>query len=147
MKTKKSLAAVLVLSALSISSAWSTDKSKTNAGDDVAQHVQRQAGEPAAVPLAGQASATRVGSQAAIFGSQVPAGTAYRTVALTSGMKSINVASGDTVTFRSGGQEATWKFAESIRGTTVDLGILLPGMPNAQGVRVYIERSHLFTGG
>ncbi|MGX6568669.1 CzcE family metal-binding protein [Cupriavidus necator] len=146
MKTNKSLAAALVLSALSISSAWSTDKLKTNAGDDVAQHVQRQAAEPAAAPAAGQ-SATRVGSQAAIFGSQVPAGTASRTVAVTPGMKHVNVASGDTVTFRSGGQQATWKFAESIRGTTVDLGILLPGMPNAQGVRVYIERSQLFTGG
>ncbi|TDF62535.1 CzcE family metal-binding protein [Cupriavidus sp. L7L] len=147
MKTNKTLAVVLALSALSISPAWSTDKLKTNAGDDVAQHVQRQGGEPAADPLPGQVSATRVGSQAAIFGSQVPAGTAFRTVALTPGMKYINVASGDTVTFRSGGQEATWKFAESIRGATVDLGVLLPSMPNAHGVRVYIERSHLFTGG
>lgn len=145
MKANKSVAAALILSALSISAAWSTDKSKTNIGDDVAQHVQRQAVEPAADQAAGQA--TRVGSQAAIFGSQVPAGTASRTVALPPGMKYINVASGDTVTFRSGGQEATWRFAESIRGTTVDLGVLLPGMPNAQGVRVYVERSHLFTGG
>ncbi|WP_316149975.1 CzcE family metal-binding protein [Cupriavidus sp. BIC8F] len=147
MKTNKSVAVALVLSALSISTAWSTDKSKTNAGDDVAQHVQRQAAEPAAAPAAGQASATRVGSQAAIFGSQVAAGTASRTVAVTPGMKYINVASGDTVTFRSGEQEATWKFAESIRGTNVDLGVLLPGVPNAQGVRVYVDRSHLFTGG
>ena len=147
MKTNKSVAAALVLSALSISSAWSTDKTRTNAGDDVAQHVQRQAADPAAAPATGQVSATRVGSQAAIFGSQVPAGTASRTVTVTPGMKYVNVASGDTVTFRSGEQEATWKFAESIRGTTVDLGILLPGMPNAQGVRVYIERSRLFTGG
>lgn len=147
MKTNKSVAAALVLSALSISSAWSTDKVKTNAGDDVAQHVQRQTGEPAAVPLAGQVGATRIGSQAAIFGSQVPAGTSSRTVAVTPGMKYVNVASGDTVTFRIGEQEATWNFTESIRGTTVDLGILLPGMPNAQGVRVYIARSQLFTGG
>ncbi|WP_454743653.1 CzcE family metal-binding protein [Cupriavidus necator] len=147
MKTNKSVAAALVLSALSISSAWSTDKLKTNAGDDVAQHAQRQAGEPTAVPVAGQVSAMRLGSQAAIFGSQVPAGTASRTVALTSGMKYITVESGDTVTFRSGGQEATWKFAESIRGSSVDLGLILPGMPNAQGVRVYIDRSRLFTGG
>ncbi|WP_354677206.1 CzcE family metal-binding protein [Cupriavidus plantarum] len=145
MKTNKSVAVALVLSALSISSAWSTDKSKTNAGDDVAQHVQ--AAEPAAALATGRVSATRVGSQAAIFGSEVPAGTSSRTVAVTPGMKYVNVASGDTVTFRSGEQEATWKFAESIHGTTVDLGILLSGMPNAQGIRVYIERSQLFTGG
>ena len=147
MKTNKCVAAALILSALSISSAWSTDKSKTNAGDDVAQHVQRQATESAAALETGPANATSVGSQAAIFGSEVPAGTSYRTVALTPGMKYVSVASGATLTFRSGGQEATWKFAESIHGTTVDLGILLPGMPNAQGLRVYIERSQLFTGG
>ncbi len=100
MKTNKPVAVALVLSALSISTAWSTDKSKTNAGDDVAQHVQRQAAEPVAAPAAAQVSATRVGSQAAIFGSQVAAGTASRTVAVTPGMKCVNVASGDTVTFR-----------------------------------------------
>lgn len=147
MKTNKSVAVALLLSALSISTAWSTGMSKTNAGDDVAQHVQREGADFAAVPAAGQVSATRVGSQAAIFGSQVPAGTASRTVAVTPGMKYVNVASGDTVTFRSEGQEATWKFAESVHGTTVDLGVILPGMANAQGVRVYIDRSHLFTGG
>ncbi|WP_434032992.1 CzcE family metal-binding protein [Cupriavidus sp. a3] len=147
MKINKSVAAALALSALSISSAWSTDKSKTNAGDDVAQHAQRQAAEPSTTPAAGQVSATRVASQAAIFGSPAPAGTATRTVAVIPGMNFVNVASGDSVTFRSEGQEATWKFAESIRGATVDLGVLLPDMPNARGVRVYIERSHLFTGG
>jgi len=146
MKTKRSLAVALVLSAASISSAWSTDKAKTNAGDDMAQHVQRQAAEPVAAPAVRPVSATRAGSQAAIFGSMVPASTASRTVALAPGMKYVNVASGETVTFKSGGQEATWKFAESIRGTSVDLGVMLPGMPNAQGVRVHIERSRLFTG-
>ena len=147
MKTNKSLSAALVLSALSISSAWSTDKSKTNAGDDVAQHVQRQAADPAATPAPGQPVTARAGSQAAIFGGQVPAGAGSRIVAVTPGMKYVNVASGDTVTFQSAGQQATWQFAESIRGTTVDLGVLLPDMPNTQGVRVYIDRSALFTGG
>uniref|UniRef100_UPI003F49444E CzcE family metal-binding protein n=1 Tax=Cupriavidus taiwanensis TaxID=164546 RepID=UPI003F49444E len=145
MKTKSSLAVALVLSAVSISSAWSTDKAKTNAGDDMAQHVQPQTAEPVAAAV-GPVTATRADSQAAIFGGMVPASTASRTVALAPGMKYVNVASGETVTFKSGGQEATWKFAESIRGTSVDLGVMLPGMPNAQGVRVHIERSRLFTG-
>ncbi|BDB29219.1 CzcE family metal-binding protein (plasmid) [Cupriavidus sp. P-10] len=145
MKTKRTVAVALVLSAVSISSAWSTDKAKTNAGDDMAQHVQRQAVEPVAAAV-GPETATRAGSQAAIFGGMVPASTASRTVALAPEMKYVNVASGETVTFKSGGQEATWKFAESIRGTSVDLGVMLPGMPNAQGVRVHIERSRLFTG-
>ncbi|WP_354687343.1 CzcE family metal-binding protein [Cupriavidus necator] len=43
--------------------------------------------------------------------------------------------------------EITWMFAEFIHGKSVDLGVLFPALPNAQGVRVYIERSKLYTGG
>ncbi|WP_367395253.1 CzcE family metal-binding protein [Cupriavidus sp. Agwp_2] len=162
MNTKKTAFTALALSALSVllsSPAWSSDQTRTNAGDNWAQHVQRQAAEqagtpapravPGAVPsaMAEAGAATPLGPQAALFGGLAPANTASRAVTLAAGLKSVNVASGDTVTFRSGAQEATWTFAEFIHGTSVDLGVLFPALPNAQGVRVYIERSKLYTGG
>ncbi|MGX6566961.1 CzcE family metal-binding protein [Cupriavidus necator] len=162
MNTKKTAVTALALSALSvlsISPAWSSDQTRTNAGDNWAQHVQRQAAEPAGTPapravpgalpsaMAGAGAATPLGPQAALFGSLAPANTAFRAVTLAPGLKSVNVDSGDTITFRSGAQEATWMFAEFIHGTSVDLGVLFPALPNAQGVRVYIERSKLYTGG
>lgn len=158
MNTKKTAFAALALSALSVllsSPAWSSDQTRTNAGDNWAQHVQRQSAEqagtpaPRAVPgaMAEAGAATPLGPQAALFGSLAPTNTASRAVMLAPGLKSVNVASGDTVTFRSGAQEATWTFAEFVHGTSVDLGVLFPALPNAQGVGVYIERSKLYTGG
>lgn len=158
MKTKKPALIALALSGVtvvSVSPAWSMDQSKTNAGDDWAQHVQRQAGEPAGVPAqhAGTAatvatmSTTPLGPQAALFGSPAPANRAARAVTLGPGLQYVNVASGDTVTFKSGAQEATWTFAEFVQGKSIDLGVLFPALPHAQGVRVYIERSKLYTGG
>lgn len=147
MRTKKAAVAAFALSVLSISSAWSADKTKTNAGDDWAQHVQRQAAEQARGPASPETPVVARNSQAALFGSPSPASPAHRTITLAPGMKYVNVAAGDTVTFKSGDQQATWAFAELVHGGSVDLGLLLPGMPNAQGVRVYIERSQLFTGG
>ncbi|WP_454733280.1 MULTISPECIES: CzcE family metal-binding protein [Cupriavidus] len=162
MNTKKTAFTALALSALSVllgSPAWSADQTRTNAGDNWAQHVQRQAAEqagtpaPRAVPgaapsaMAEAGAATPLGPQAALFGSLAPANTTSRAVTLGPGLKSVNVASGDTVTFRSGAQEATWTFAEFVHGSSVDLGVLFPALPNARGVRVYIERSKLYTGG
>ncbi|CAG9166402.1 CzcE family metal-binding protein [Cupriavidus pinatubonensis] len=166
MNTKKTAFTALALSALSVllgSPAWSADQTRTNAGDNWAQHVQRQAAEqagtpaPRAVPGAAPSAAPRamaeagavipLGPRAALFGSLAPANTTSRAVTLAPGLKSVNVASGDTVTFRSGAQEATWTFAEFVHGTSVDLGVLFPALPNARGVRVYIERSKLYTGG
>ncbi|RWA56437.1 hypothetical protein AU476_03750 [Cupriavidus sp. UYMSc13B] len=34
-------------------------------------------------------------------------------------------------------------FAEFVYGNAVDLGVLFPAFPNAQGVRVYIGRSRI----
>jgi hypothetical protein len=33
-----------------------------------------------------------------------------------------------------------------VRDTSVDLGLLMPDLPGSAGVRVYIDRSDLFTG-
>ncbi|MDF3834150.1 CzcE family metal-binding protein [Cupriavidus basilensis] len=161
MNTRKTVSTATALSALSIllsSPAWSTDQTRTNAGDNWADHVRRQAAESAGTPaprtvpgaaptMTAAQSVTTLGPQAALFGSLAPANTAARAVTLAPGLKYVNVASGDTVTFRSGAQEATWTFAEFIHGKSVDLGVLFPAMPNAQGVRVYIERSKLYTAG
>ncbi|WP_444633929.1 CzcE family metal-binding protein [Cupriavidus oxalaticus] len=100
--------------------------------------------------LAAQAEmrgASPVSRHAALFGSPAPQSYATRTVAVVPGMRYVNVDSGETVAFRSGGKLAAWTFTESISGTSVDLGMLMPDMPGATGVRVYIERSKLFTGG
>ncbi|AMR78390.1 hypothetical protein A2G96_11960 [Cupriavidus nantongensis] len=158
MNTKKTALTALALAAVSVlssSPAWSADQTRTNAGDNWAEHVRRQAADQTSssasltVPsaMATAQAATPLGPQATLFGSLAPANTAARAVTLAPGLKSVNVASGDTVTFRSGAQEATWTFAEFVQGKSVDLGVLFPAMPNAQGVRVYIERSKLFTGG
>jgi len=53
MNTKKTAFTALALSALSVQSispAWSSDQTRTNAGDNWAQHVQRQAAEKAGTP-------------------------------------------------------------------------------------------------
>lgn len=149
------LTALSILAVLNTSPAWSTDKARTNAGDNWGQHVQRQAAEPAIAPTASAASvamaaatsATSVGPQAALFGSPAAATTASRVITLTPDLKYVRVGSGDTVTFKSGAQETTWTFAEFIHGGSADLGILFPAMPNAKGVRIDIDRSKLFTGG
>ncbi|MCA7082503.1 CzcE family metal-binding protein [Cupriavidus gilardii] len=154
MKTKTTaLAALSLFVLLSTSSAWSVDKARTNAGDDWAEHVQRQASSqtPAATSaqqvVRGAATTTALGPHAMLFGSPASPNTASRVVTLTPGLKSVNVASGDTVTFKSGTQELAWAFAEFVHGSTVDLADLFPALPNAKGVRIYIERSRVFIGG
>lgn len=156
METKVSARTALSIAVLmAASSAWSADKARTNAGDNWGERVQRQAVAPVgtstapavAAANAGSEAETSLGPQAALFGSPAQANTASRAVTLTPGLRSVRVASGDTVTFRSGAREMTWTFAEFVHGSTVDLGILFPALPNAKGVRVYIERSQLFTGG
>ncbi|WP_084004235.1 CzcE family metal-binding protein [Cupriavidus pauculus] len=158
MNTKKAALATLALTALSVlpsSPAWSADQTTTNAGDNWADHVRRETADqayspallPAPMAMATSQTAIPLGPQATLFGSLAPANTAARAVTLAPGLKSVNVASGDTITFRSGAQEATWMFAEFVQGKSVDLGVLFPALPNARGVRVYIERSDLYIGG
>ncbi|MGX6571229.1 CzcE family metal-binding protein [Cupriavidus necator] len=62
-----------------------------------------------------------------LFGSPAPVPTATRTITLASGMKYVNVNSGETVAFKAGAQTVAWTFLESI--------------PEAQGIRVYVKRS------
>ena len=146
MKPTKTILAALAISLIGIPVAWSADKAKTNAGDNWAQHVQQQSQAQAqSQPMA--PSLTPVNRTAALYGSPAEVSTAARTILLSPGMKYVNVASGETVAFQSGSQTTAWTFAEIVHGSSTDLGTILPGMSSAQGVRVYIDRSRLFTGG
>ena len=144
MKAMKTILAALAVSLSGIPVAWSADKAKTNAGDNWAQHVQQQSQAQAQPMAPSMAPANRT---AALYGSPAEVSTAARTILLSPGMKYVNVASGETVAFQSGSQTTAWTFAEIVHGSSTDLGTILPGMSNAQGVRVYIDRSRLFTGG
>ncbi len=146
MKAMKTVLAALAVSLIGIPVAWSADKAKTNAGDNWAQHVQQQSqAQTQSQPMApSMAPANRT---AALYGSPAEVSTAARTILLSPGTKYVNVASGETVAFQSGSQTTAWTFAEIVHGSSTDLGTILPGMSNAQGVRVYIDRSRLFTGG
>ncbi|SCU74907.1 Periplasmic protein involved in Cu(II)/Cu(I) resistance (CzcE-like protein) [Cupriavidus necator] len=85
--------------------------------------------------------------RAALFGSPAPVPTATRTITLASGMKYVNVNSGETVAFKAGAQTVAWTFLESIHGTSVQMSTILPDIPEAQGIRVYVKRSEFLTGG
>lgn len=146
MKAMKTILAALAVSLIGIPVAWSADKAKTNAGDNWAQHVQQQSqAQTQSQPMA--PSLTPATGASALYGSPAEVSTAARTILLSPGMKYVNVASGETVAFQSGSQTTAWTFAEIVHGSSTDLGTILPGMSNAQGVRVYIDRSRLFTGG
>ncbi|MGY2491315.1 CzcE family metal-binding protein [Cupriavidus sp. CP313] len=93
------------------------------------------------------ASAVAVSKAATLFGSQAPAGTATRTVVLTPGMNSVRVNSGETVAFRVGEKAIEWTFIEALNGGSLELALLFPEAPQANGVYVYISPSQIFTGG
>lgn len=93
---------------------------------------------------AGQATSKRY---AALFGDPTDPSRAARIVDVKPGLRYVNVDSGETVAFRAGEKMSAWTFAQMIKNTSVDLGLLMPDLPGSAGVRVYINRSDLFTGG
>ena len=93
---------------------------------------------------AGQAKAKRY---AALFGSPTDPSRVTRIVDVKPGLRYVNVDSGESVAFRAGEKTSAWTFAQMIKNTSVDLGLLMPDLPGSAGVRVYIDRSDLFTGG
>ncbi|BDB30578.1 CzcE family metal-binding protein (plasmid) [Cupriavidus sp. P-10] len=103
-----------------------------------------------ALPVLGIASACAPltpAKAAALLGSPAAVSTASRTITLAPGMKYVNVDSGETVAFRAGSRTLAWTFLESIHGTSSQLSVILPDVPEASGVKVYIERSKFLTGG
>ncbi|WP_354687917.1 CzcE family metal-binding protein [Cupriavidus necator] len=83
--------------------------------------------------------------RAALFGSPAPVPTATRTITLASGMKYVNVNSGETVAFKAEAQTVAWTFLESIQGTSVRMSTILPDIPESQGIWVHVSRSKLLT--
>ncbi|MGY2492210.1 CzcE family metal-binding protein [Cupriavidus sp. CP313] len=85
--------------------------------------------------------------RAELLGSPAPVATASRAIALTPGVKYVKVDSGETVAFKAGSRTVAWTFLESIDGASSKLSVILPDVPEASGIILYIERSKLFTAG
>ena len=84
---------------------------------------------------------------ATLYGDPAGRSQASRIIDVKPGMRYVNVDSGETVAFRAGEKIVAWTFAQMVRDSSVDLGLLMPDLPGSAGVRVYIDRSDLFTGG
>jgi hypothetical protein len=76
-------------------------------------------------------------SASTLFGEPARNADATRAVIVQPGVKAIPVVSGETVRFDFGAKTAAWHFAPQSGGEAVDLGLLLPEIPSAQGVWVY----------
>lgn len=135
MKRKPTTLSVLAL--LIIPSVWGADPFQGDGGDNGRGHLLAQ------MPVA----VTSEGRPSTLFGSPVPDALVSRTIVLTPGMKSVTVASGETVAFKAGSRTVGWTFLEAIGGRSVEMNVIFPDLPEAKGVWVHIERSKLFTGG
>ncbi|WP_454728006.1 MULTISPECIES: CzcE family metal-binding protein [Cupriavidus] len=76
---------------------------------------------------------------AAVLGSPAPVSTASRTITLAPGMTCVNVNAGETVAFKAGSRTAAWTFLQSSHGTSSQMRTILPDVPEASGIRVYVS--------
>ncbi|HBD33695.1 MAG TPA: heavy metal resistance protein [Cupriavidus sp.] len=83
----------------------------------------------------------------ALFGSQTALDTVTRTIDVVPGMKRLTVASGESVAIRAGGRTVGWTFLQSINGRAMNLAVLMPGVPQARDVYVFIEPSEIYRAG
>ncbi|MDE4922472.1 heavy-metal resistance protein CzcE [Cupriavidus metallidurans] len=97
--------------------------------------------------VSGSAAQATSKRHAALFGDPTDPSRVTRIVDVKPGLRYVNVDSGETVAFRSGEKISAWTFAQMVKDTSVDLGLLMPDLPGSAGVRVYLDRSDLFTGG
>ncbi|WP_367395353.1 CzcE family metal-binding protein [Cupriavidus sp. Agwp_2] len=65
---------------------------------------------------------TPVNQTPTLFGSPAPVESASRRVTLTPGIRTLRVASGETVAFRAGNRTVGWTFLEAIGGTSALTG-------------------------
>ncbi|KWW34389.1 heavy-metal resistance protein CzcE [Cupriavidus metallidurans] len=98
---------------------------------------------PAAAPVA----AAVLSHDSALFGSQAALDTVTRTIDVAPGMKRLTVASGESVAIRAGGRTVGWTFLQSINGSAMNLAVLMPGVPQARDVYVFIEPSEIYRAG
>ena len=135
MTQKQKLATALALSLLGTAPAWSA------ATPPQAPSFSASATAPS------PASTTRASRVAALFGGPADLRATTRTVTLTPGMNYVNVASGESVAFSAGGRTTGWTFLEATGGTSFDMALILPDLPQARGIRVYVGASDVFHGG
>lgn len=79
-----------------------------------------------------------------LYGQPAAVAEATRTIDLAQAGGWINLETGETVAFRSGDRIAAWSFAPAVRHRTVQLSQLLPELPQADTVRLYLERASLY---
>jgi hypothetical protein len=92
-------------------------------------------------------SASAVSRESTLFGTRAGLDTVTRTIDVAPGMKRVTVASGESVAFRAGGQTIGWTFLQSINGSAMNLAVLMPGVPQARDVYVFIEPSEIYSAG
>ncbi|WP_367395194.1 CzcE family metal-binding protein [Cupriavidus sp. Agwp_2] len=137
MKATPTILTALTISLFGVVPAWGADKFLGDGGDNGREHLLAQ------MPVA----MMPVNRTAALFGSPAPDALASRAIVLTPGMKSVTVASGETVAFKAGNRTVGWTFLEAIGGRSIEMNVIFPDLPEAKGVWIHIERSKLFTGG
>ena len=108
---------------------------------DCAQMMKHMSGammQPAATTAAANVPGAPASHAAsALFGERVHDARATTDVSVSPGVKAIPVSAGDSVRFNFGTTSATWHFAPQSGGEAVDLGLLFPDVPAAQGVWAY----------
>ncbi|MGH7462769.1 MAG: CzcE family metal-binding protein, partial [Longimicrobiales bacterium] len=97
-------------------------------------------------PIPQRSSEQPRSANAALFGAPAAGPEAPRAVSVLPGMNSIAVKSGEAVRFDFGTASATWTFAPRTGNTAVDLGMLFPDIPAAQGVWAHLNGSSIYGG-
>lgn len=95
----------------------------------------------------GAPAPTPVSHDATLFGSPAPVQTVGRTIDIEPGTRFVNVASGESVTIRAGGQTVNWTFLEALNGATMPLRVLLPDAQQASGIYIHIAPSQVYSAG
>ena len=102
---------------------------------------------PAPVPADSAAAPAVLSHDSALFGSRAALDTVTRTIDVVPGMKRLTVAYGESVAIRAGGRTVGWTFLQSINGSAMNLAVLMPGVPQARDVYVFIEPSEIYRAG
>ncbi|MGX6571238.1 CzcE family metal-binding protein [Cupriavidus necator] len=86
-------------------------------------------------------------ARADLYGTVAAVETATRSITLRPGMRYVNVTSGETVAFRGANRTVAWSFMTTNSGrSAVELGFLLPDLPEAKGITAVIAPNPLFRG-
>jgi len=98
-------------------------------------------------PVPADGAASPVSRESTLFGARTRVDAVTRTIDIAPGMTRVSVASGESVAFRAGGQTVGWTFLQSINGSAMNLAVLMPGVPQARDVYVFIQPSEIYSAG